>query len=190
MLHLRILSIIAAIPAFAYFYLVISGPLWVNMFWTFMTICINIIQIVILIYDRREIEFSNEYEKKIYHTIFYKFVPGDFRKLLRVGKFITVQKGQLITEFGRKVNHISIIVKGIAAVKIKNELIAYCKEGNFVGEISFISGKPATASVEALEETICLQWEQKDIHQLVKKYPHIKQEMLTVFNQDLINKLN
>ena len=63
------------------------------------------------------------------------------------------------------------------------------KDGNLIGEVSFINEGPATATVRAMEPTRYLSWSKQDLRGLLMRNPTMKFAMDTVFSKELSRKL-
>lgn len=187
MLYLRLITVLSSISAIIYYSLL--GPLWVNLIWEIAFIGVNIFQIIILIYQSRELVFSNDQEKKIYNSIFKDFTASQFRKIYYNGKIVTTPPGEVLIEQGTNVKNISVIVEGFVSIIVDGKEVAQCRQGNFIGEISFISGRPATATVKSITEVTYLEWEQNNLRALLESDSDIRQPMQKLFNMELIHKL-
>lgn len=71
----------------------------------------------------------------------------------------------------------------------KGQMLAQLKDGSFIGQMSFITGGSATATVRALEPTRYLAWSKKNLRSLLKRNPSMKSAMQTVLSTDLTRKL-
>jgi CRP-like cAMP-binding protein len=63
-------------------------------------------------------------------------------------------------------------------------------DGNFIGEVSFISGGAATATVRATEPTRYIAWKKKEIDALLKRNPSMRMAMQAMLSSDLSKKLS
>lgn len=188
-LYLRLITLLSSVCAISYYFIYADQPLWVNISWETFFLSINLAQIALLFYEKRQSSFKTKEEKELYDKVFYHLTPRQFKKLLAQGEFIHVEKGAQLTVQGQPVDHLAVIFKGIASVTRDGKSVAYCKEGNFVGEISFVNEIPATATVEALEPMHYLQWRQEELRDLFERDRDLPIAMKAVFSADLIRKL-
>lgn len=184
---LRTLTIFSSLCAIYYFY-AYNDPMWINISWEITFISINIIQLFLIFYSRRAIQF-NEEENQIYKEIFPQLSTTEFKKLLKISHFIDSEKDDILIEQGTQVLYLILICKGLVSIEIDGKISAYCGGGNLVGEMSFVSGKPATATVRVIEPTRYIVWLQKDLEKLLRQNPEMLGSMQMVFNKDLIKKL-
>ncbi|MSR65222.1 MAG: cyclic nucleotide-binding domain-containing protein [Verrucomicrobiae bacterium] len=80
-------------------------------------------------------------------------------------------------------------LRGAVDVTMNGEVIAYRVAGNMIGEMSFISGEPALATVRTIEQTRYIMWLQEDLRKLLQDDVSMQTAMQTIFNKDLIHKL-
>lgn len=188
MLWLRFLTILSCFAGIAFNYFVPATPLWTVIGWNTLFAIINVVQIAIIIKERTGIHFTEE-EKELYETLFKNFAPFEFMKLMRIAKWNQVAPGQVVATEGQILEHVMMIYNGRLAVEAKERQVAELQDGNFIGEVSFISGGAATATVRALEPTRYVSWSKTEIDKLLKRNPSMRSALQTVLNTDLSKKL-
>jgi hypothetical protein len=187
-LWLRFLTVLACICGIVFNYFVPATPLWVVIYWNLLFMAINIVQIGIIFKERSEVDFTEE-EKELYETLFKNFAPFEFMKLLRVGQWLEAKKDQVLAVEEKKLDEVMLIYNGLVSVETGGETVAQLRDGNFIGEISFLRGGAATATVRALEPTRYLSWAKEDLSQLLNRNPSMRFAMQTVISADLTGKL-
>jgi cAMP-binding proteins - catabolite gene activator and regulatory subunit of cAMP-dependent protein kinases len=187
-LWLRFLTVLACICGIVFNYFVPATPLWVVIYWNLLFMAINIVQIGIIFKERREVDFTEE-EKELYETLFKNFAPFEFMKLLRVGQWLEAKKDQVLAVEEKKLDEVMLIYNGLVSVETGGQTVAQLRDGNFIGEISFLRGGAATATVRALEPTRYLSWSKQDLSQLLNRNPSMRFAMQTVISADLTGKL-
>ena len=81
----------------------------------------------------------------------------DIKNLIKMSKIKTYDAGEAICEEGLNDKWIYFLTKGrVRIVKDGKELSVLEKRGEVFGEMSVIDGRPRSASVLALETTVCL----------------------------------
>jgi CRP-like cAMP-binding protein len=63
------------------------------------------------------------------------------------------------------------------------------RDGNFIGEVSFITGGAATATVRALQPTRYIAWPKDKISKLLNRNPSMRIAMQSMLSTDLSKKL-
>jgi hypothetical protein len=187
-LWLRVLAVAASVAGIAYNYFVPSPPLWLVIYWNILFLSINLYQIAAIVRERSGVSFTEE-EKELYETLFGNFAPFEFMKLLRTGRWLTAERGALMATEGERLADVMLIYNGAVAVEVGGREVARLKDGSFIGEMSFISGGAATASVKALERTRYLCWSQAELRRLLNRNPSMHFAMQTILNTDLTKKL-
>lgn len=187
-LWLRLLTILSCFAGITFNYFVPSTPLWTVIVWNALFAVINIVQVAIIVRERSGIEFTEE-EKELYDTLFQQFAPFEFMKLMRIAKWQQAAPGEVVAVEGQPLDSVMLIYNGRLSVEKGGKQFAELLDGNFIGEVSFISGGEATATVRALEPTRYLSWSKKEMDSLLKRNPSMSLAMHGMLNTDLSKKL-
>ena len=118
-----------------------------------------------------------------------RFAPDEFTSLLHRGTWAVAARGEKLVEQGEKLDRLFFIHSGRFSVRVDGHEVAQRKDGQFVGEISYLTNAPATATVEILEPTRYLFWERPFLEELLEKRPTLYYAMLSSLNLDLVTKL-
>ena len=188
MFWLRLLAILSCFAGIAFNYLVPATPLWTVIYWNLLFILINVVQIGIIIKERTGIHFTEE-EKELHDTLFKNFAPFEFMKLMRVGNWLEAKQGEILATEQQPIDSIMLIYNGLVEVQSKGKELARLKDGNFIGELSFITGGAATATVKALQPTRYVAWPKEAISQLLNRNPSMRFAMQAMLSTDLSKKL-
>ncbi len=106
----------------------------------------------------------------------------------------TFSKGDKIIEEGEESYSIFIITDGkvhvykkdiTGAMKFMDEL----GEGNFFGEISFLTGRPRTATVVAHTDTTLYEISKEDMEKIEESYPQIKSVLVDFYKIRVLDSL-
>lgn len=187
-LWLRLLTIISCFAGITFNYFVPATPLWTVIGWNAVFAVINIVQIAIILKERSGIDFTEE-EKELYETLFQNFAPFEFMKLMRIARWQQAAPGEVVAVEGQVLDNVMMIYNGRLGVEKAGKQFAELLDGNFIGEVSFISGGAATATVRALEPTRYLSWSKKEIEALLKRNPSMRLAMHGMLSSDLSQKL-
>lgn len=183
---LRILAACSGYAAVAYD-LNIHEPWMVA--WEAAFALINTAQVGILIYEKRKARLTPE-EEALRLRLFGQLSVVEFHRMIRTGTWVTTTEGQTLTVQGEPVSRIVLITDGASSVDVDGRIVAYCRQGDFVGEMAFVSGNTATATVRTIAATRYLMWRFSDLKQLLSKHPEISTSLQSVFNRNLIEKLS
>jgi CRP-like cAMP-binding protein len=187
-LWLRFLTILSCLAGIVFGYFVRGGPLWTYIGWNIVFTIINIVQIAILIRERSDVRFTEE-EKELHETLFKKFAPFEFMKLMRIAEWRQVAPGEIVMTEGQQLEELLLIYNGLLAVEVNGEKKAELQDGHFIGEVSFVSGGSATATVRAIEPTRYIAWSRKEIDSLLNRNPTMHIAMQGMLSVDLSKKL-
>ena len=185
---LRCLSIVASFAGIAYNYFVPASPLWLVIYWNVAFIGVNAIQLEIMRREKRGVRFSEE-EQELYETLFQRFSPVEFMRLVRCGRWVDAGAGAVLAVQGEPVSDLILISNGRASVEVGGQCIAHLRSGEFVGEMSLVTGEMATATVRAEDPLRCLAWSKPKLEALLTRYPSLRFAMQMVVSADLTRKL-
>ena len=185
---LRIVSIIASLFSVFYNYVIPIEPMWLAINWNFIFIAVNIYHIAIILYEKREVKMDDK-NQELYDTLFSEMTPVEYLKISRAAKWEMVKAGQRIITQGMPVPDLYLIYNGTVDVVVDKEQIAELKDGEFVGEMSFLTEKVATATCKVKYDTQCLVWKQREFKELLKRNPSLYFTIQSVLSAQVSDKL-
>ncbi len=186
-LILRILvlgSTILYIPY--YYYIYPAQPLWAAIMGSTLVIFANIIGTVSLIYDRLPIKIDPKH-MPIYQSL-QGIRPGEFRRLIKAAEYQIADDNLTLTNEDEAPSHLYYLEKGIGVAEKKDKTFTV-PEGRFVGEISFILGGNATATVNISKGAAFLSWEKTVLNKLLEKHPNLQRAFEARIARDMASKL-
>jgi len=187
-MYLRLLSIAASLFSVFYNYTIPDNPMWLAVNWNFVFIAVNVYHIGIILYEKRTVKMDDKNEE-LYQTLFKDMTPVEYLKISRVAEWVTLKPGQRITTQGMPVPDLYLIYNGTVDVIVDGEGIANLKDGEFVGEMSFLTEKVATATCKVKYETQCLVWKQREFKELLKRNPSLYFTIQSVLSAQVSDKL-
>ena len=171
-LWLRTISIIASLFSVFYNYFIPVEPMWIAIGWNFVFVTVNLYHIAVIIYEKRPVHMSPKH-KELYETMFKDMTPVEFLKVTKIADWIHFKPGEVITQQGRPVPDLNLIYNGTVDVAVDKEKVAELKDGQFVGEMSFLTEKPATATCVVKHDSELLVWKQEQFKELLKRNPSL-----------------
>ena len=171
-LYLRLVSVLASLFSVFYNYTIPIEPMWLAINWNIVFIVVNIYHIAVLIYEKRPVQMSPKY-KELYETMFKDMTPVEFLKITKIADWIHFKEGEVITQQKHTVDTLNLIYNGTVNVTVDGSKVAQLKDGQFVGELSFLTEKPATATCVVKHDTELLVWPQKEFKDLLKRNPSL-----------------
>ncbi|WP_404414920.1 Crp/Fnr family transcriptional regulator [Marinospirillum sp.] len=187
MAWLRTITILAAISTLPYFYFQAS-PLYSAMGWQIAFIAINAFNLTVLILHRRPVKL-NDQEKWLHSTTLRLLKPRKMLRLLKQAKTHEVAAGEPLVHQGQELNALLLLLSGKASVQMEGQARATLLPGDFVGEMSFISGKVASADVVAEEAACYLEWTAPTLERLYARDSEIKDALQGAIGMDMADKL-
>tara|TARA_Y100000739_G_scaffold228090_1_gene239032 strand:- start:901 stop:1584 length:684 start_codon:yes stop_codon:yes gene_type:complete len=187
-LLLRFLAIVSSLVGIGYNYFLDVGPLWLPIFWLSVFTIINVWRIVGILMERSAIHFSDD-ENELYETIFKGFAPVEFMKLMRIAEWRDAEKGEKFATQGKPVDGLLLLFSGEVSIERDGSEIGTASDGALIGEMSFIQGGDASATVTTNVKSRYVFWPEEALRGLLRRNPNIDIAINHVFGLDLTRKL-
>lgn len=187
-LLLRLVAVVASLSGIAFAYGGLPTTNWIVIAWQCVFILINVGWSIRLVRERSGIRFSED-EKELYETVFRAFAPFEFMKLMRIARWEKAAPGAALATAGATVPDLMLIYNGAAEVALPGGGTRRLRDGAFIGELSFVRGGAASATVSAVEPTRYLAWSKPALRELLHRNPAMRSAMQTVISEDLTRKL-
>ena len=171
-LWLRAMSILASMFSVFYNWVIPPEPMWIPIGWNFVFVAVNLYHVAILIYEKRPVKM-NDKNTELYQTLFKEMSPVEYLKISKCAKWIKFKSGEVITKQKLPVKDLVLIYNGTVDVAVDGKKVAELRDGQFVGEMSFLTEKPATATCIVKHDTECLVWKQGEFKELLKRNPSL-----------------
>ena len=185
-LYLRLVSVLASLFSVFYNYTIPIEPMWLAINWNIVFIVVNIYHIAVLIYEKRPVHMSPKY-KELYETMFKDMTPVEFLKITKIADWVHFKEGEVVTQQKHTVDTLNLIYNGTVNVTVDGSKVAQLKDGQFVGEMSFLTEKPATATCVVKHDTECLVWKQEEFKELLKRNPSLYYSIQSLLSNQLIS---
>jgi Popeye-like protein len=184
-LALRVIMILAGIS------MIIHGVLVDNnivIFWISLFTFINTVQVIRIIYENRGIKLIKDLEE-LYNLIFRDMSRKEFQRLWIQGELITVAENEFIVKDGENPEKVFLIINGTASVKKSEGNLALLRRGNFIAEMSYLTGKETSADVISDSALTCICWSHKKLNRLKEINQLVYNKFHLIISKDLSNKL-
>ena len=185
-LVLRALTGAAALVALVHFASQPTGTDWGLVLLCGALLSAHAIRAARLALDRRDWSLSED-ERGLMRS-FGTLTVGEFRQLLRGAKWFTAAADTMLTREGEIPANLYYVATGIPRID-KNGQSFEVEGGLFIGEISWLLGQPATASVSLPAGARYLAWDGAVLRDTLDDEPSLKAAMSTILNRDLARKL-
>lgn len=106
---------------------------------------------------------------------FSMLTPEDRKELMRIAETVPIQRGQVLIEEGQGLSVLFLVVEGLLGVRMAREgvdiEVAVLGPGEIVGELSFVSLEPASATVVGMEDGTALRFDLDEIRAMTGEMP-------------------
>jgi hypothetical protein len=183
---LRGLLILSTLLYILYYFVALPVPMWSSVFWSVVTIGVNLFVMVRLIYDRTQFRLSDD-ELRLF-AAFRTLTPGEFRCLTGLAAWRTAGTRTILTREGAPVDKLYYVLDGAIGIA-KGGRSFPIADGTFIGEVAFLRGQPASATVTLEPGARYLEWSVTALNAHFEKAPTLRTSLVGLFNADLAAKL-
>ncbi|HEX4766608.1 MAG TPA: cyclic nucleotide-binding domain-containing protein [Lichenihabitans sp.] len=185
-LQLRIVLLASLFLYVADEYFNAATPEWPYIFWNLLFAAINVIVIVELILDRTT--FGLKPEEKDLYKAFQTLTPGEFRRLLRLAERETSTASETLTTEGVRPDHLFYVLDGEVEI-LKGDRRIQVQPPTFIGEIAFLRGTGASATVQIEPGARLLRWSSPQLQQHLARHLPLKIAFNRLLSDDLALKV-
>ena len=169
-----------------YYYFINDTPLWEAIFTSSILGAVNLSMIFVLIMERTTLAMSDEMTAA--YQSFSTLTPGQFRRIMKEGHFITTKSEIEICHEGKKLHHLFLIISGDLFLE-KSGQRRLIKAPMFIGEIAFLRGRKASATVSLAAGTHYVVLEHDKLKALMVKSTPLSNALTALFSLDLADKV-
>ena len=188
-LWLRVVSILASLFSVLYNFYIPAEPMWLAINWNIVFVLVNLYHISVIIYEKRPIKMAPK-DKELYETLFKDLSPVEYLKISKVAEWKIFKSGETIIRQTHLVPDLTLIYNGTVDVAVDGKKVAELKDGQFVGEMSFLTEKLATATCIVKHDTECLVWKQPEFKDLLKRNPSLYYTIQGLLSNQLVGYSN
>ena len=186
MVWLRSLAVASGLAKIVYRAFFMVDP--VSVVWEAIFVAVNIGQLIILWYYERHHTFEEDQR----HFV-SSMPPGverrSLKNLLELSTVREVPAGATLTTAGEAVTELIFVTKGVAVIERDGTTVAACGVGDYVGEMSFLTGRPASATAKAFKPMRVLAFDQLKLKAAMDSDAGIRRAMESSLNLNLVGKL-
>ena len=111
------------------------------------------------------------------------------RALVRAGTWTDIAPETVLTREGEPVAALVFISSGTVRIERGGRIVGTCMRGDFLGEMTYLSGKAATATAIAAEPVRILRFDRRRLEIVQRSRPVLRMALQASFNRNLIAKL-
>ena len=122
--------------------------------------------------------------------MFKDLSPVEYLKISKVAEWKSFKSGETIIRQNHLVTDLILIYNGTVDVVVGTKKVAELKDGQFVGEMSFLTEKSATATCIVKHDTECLVWKHPEFKELLKRNPSLYYTIQSLLSNQLVSYSN
>ena len=187
-LYLRILSILASLFSVFYNFYIPIEPMWLPIGWNIVFVVVNLYHISVIIYEKRPVHMDDK-NSEVYETLFKDLTPVEYLKISKAAIWKKFKPEEFLTRQTHLVPDLVLIYNGTVDVLVDGKKVAQLKDGQFVGEMSFLTEKSATATCIVKHPCECLVWKQREFKELLKRNPSLYFTLQTLLSAQVSSNL-
>jgi CRP-like cAMP-binding protein len=165
-----------------------GGAMHTGIGWDVVFILINLYQIYRLVAEQHALKAIEDLHL-LKQGAFAGLDRRQLARLVRTGAWRTFEPPAKLTQEGLPVQELVLICDGNASVESHGRVVAHLHGGAFVGEMAFISGNPASATVTVERPTRAFVFDMARLRQLAETDDLLAVALHRVIGRDLTQKL-
>ena len=169
-----------------YYFFAPDVPLWGGIFWSAMFMLANVVMIGLILADSMHFRLDRN-EKRLF-VLLQDLTPGEFRKLLSIGRAETAASHLGLTQEGKPLEELFFVLDRDIMIEKKGSQ-AVIPSDTFIGEIAFLLGQPASATVTLDPGTPYFVWKTAELKALMKANPSLGTSLSLAMNKKMAQKI-
>jgi CRP-like cAMP-binding protein len=184
---LRVVAVAGLVLEVAYFRFA-GGNLQVGIFWDLVFIAINLFHLILLTRDRLMLRLPVE-DAALLRESLSGLDDSQIARLLKAADWKDCQPGEIITRQDAPLDALFFLCRGRANVEVNGSFVTYLEKGSFIGEIAYLTGNPATATVTIEEPSRLLSFSKMRMAKVVAADEQISGIIYQLLGRDLAMKM-
>jgi hypothetical protein len=186
-LWLRSMAIVGL--AFEILYFISSGgDLRTGIGWDTIFIAINVYQLYRLWKERLSLHLP-EADRELLHRVLPGLKDVQIARLLLAGEFSQIAPGTTLAEENKELQRLFFLCDGRVRVLVAGREVSLLEKGNFVGEVAFLTEKPATATVVAESSVRALVFDRDKLSQFFRSEAEVAGLIYQLLGRELAFKI-
>lgn len=183
---LRVLALGAGLAALAVVLLVDLGT--VGNLLVIAFVVVNAVQLVRLILRTRAHHLSAE-ERELLEGVLEVQEPDHQRRLLGLMQWRDARPDEILMTQGQANPPLIYIAAGAAAIEHEGTIVGVCGAGDFLGEMSLLTGENASATVRVTNDLRMARFDRDGLAQFTAGVPELKRAFDAALNRGLAAKV-
>jgi CRP-like cAMP-binding protein len=187
MFWLRLVAVVGLSLEILYFWLS-AGDLRTGIGWDLIFISINLYQIYRIVKDRLSLRLP-EPDRELLRSVLTGLDDAQIARLLMAGELCEIAEGTTLAEEDQPLGKLFFICAGRVRVTISGRKVSHLEKGNFVGEVAFLTEKPATATVIAEDAVRALVFETGKLNRFFRNEAEVAGLIYQLLGRELAYKM-
>jgi len=185
-LWLRGLLFIGTMFYIFYYYYAAESPLWEAMFTSGLLGLVNVSMILVVLLERSTVGMGSD--AAVLYGFFQNLSPGQFRRIMKRGTLQTATRDEVLSKEGEPLTTFYFVFEGKSTIAKRGQTVEV-PAGHFIGEVAFLKGGPATASVTVSKGTRYVAWKHEALRDLMQRSPNLSNGLIALLNMDMAGKV-
>lgn len=186
MAWLRGIAVVAGIAKIIYRSVFVFDP--ISILWESVFVLVNLGQLIVLWWMNRPPRVTEE-EKYMLDTLAPHLPPAAARALLARVEWREAAAGTHLTDEGKAVGGLLFVSAGDVDVVVAGRTVAQCSRGDFIGEMTWEEGNPATATAVARSGVRYAWFEREGLRKVLGRVNLLRYALSASFSRNLIQKI-
>lgn len=156
-------------------------------YWNVVFVLINLAWVNKILRERAAVVLPHAL-RELHARHFAALAPPEFLRLWSWAERRVLHDDKLIEE-GRKPEALYFLLRGEVAILHGANEVTHVDAGNFIGEMSLLTGEAATADVRCLGEVELMRWPAEKLAALRKNNAGLWTKIQSVIGHDLVEKI-
>lgn len=183
---IRTFGVLAGLALAVHF--TVAGGAWYWTAFAVLFILANGVQLAMLEYRARSGKMLDD-ERELFEQVMRVEEPSSQRRLLDVIEWQDISAGAELMKQGQPQPPLIYVAQGSAVIEVDGKQVGECGSGDFLGEMSLISGHTASATVRAGEAMRIAQFDRDAMAALARGVPEIGKALDGALNRSLAAKV-
>jgi len=185
---LRLVTVFGSVISIVSYLILVQDKQWFVLLFAILIVTANLYKIWRISRESAHMHFS-ENEILLHQKVFNELNQNQYMALMRIAVWRDVNNGEIVVHKGENVECLSLIFNGMFKVDVGKNHYIEIRDGQFIGEMSYVSGNPGSGTVVAEEDSLLIEWPQNELKALVAQDHVIGNCIQALFNADLMKKL-
>ena len=163
-----------------------DAPMWDAALGSLLMLCANLFGLCSLLLSR--LSYSLTPEERAALSALGPVEPGQLRGLMRAGRIETLAAPATATRQGARPDRLWWVIDGAPRIE-KDGAVFIGAPQAFVGEVSWMLGGPASATVTLPAGTRCVSWDRRALDRRLRRRPRLAEALHAMIGMDMARKV-